>query len=393
MPKNVTLYTIFVASPGDTHEERSRIQPIVEELNVTHLQQRGIRLDLIKWETHTFPGISEDSQAVINEQIPDDYDIFVGIMWHRFGTPTGRAESGTIEEFEKAKKRYEQNSSSVKIMFYFKETPISPSDIDPDQLKKVQAFRDSLQQKQGVLYQKFNSVDEFEKFFRMQIALQINELEKKTASPQSDEPDSTKDEAVPEPRADDEDKGLLELQESFEKKFEELTDITNRISNYIEELGEKVSDRDDEIKQLVDKYSGNPNRNEVKRLLAKTAKNMDEFVDQMEDDLPNFGSSFDDGMDLMIHVVEISHEYGLANTEDFREILKATNTMNNASLDVEKQIIDLRSVIANIPPITSTLKKSRNAVTTVLDKLVEKLKGVQSLTCEAERIIGEVLQK
>ena|SRR3989337_1199459 len=32
-------------------------------------------------ETHTYPGIGEDAQDVINKQIDDDYDIFIGLMW------------------------------------------------------------------------------------------------------------------------------------------------------------------------------------------------------------------------------------------------------------------------------------------------------------------------
>ncbi|MYD31374.1 MAG: DUF4062 domain-containing protein, partial [Nitrospira sp. SB0661_bin_20] len=63
-------------------------------------------MDVVRWETRTTPGFGKDPQDVINKQISDAYDIFIGIMWTRFGTPTPRAGSGTEEEFLRAYDRY-----------------------------------------------------------------------------------------------------------------------------------------------------------------------------------------------------------------------------------------------------------------------------------------------
>src|SRR5882757_6446254 len=98
MPRQEQVLSVFVASPSDVANERAKLESIISEINVTWSRQLGIRLDLIRWETHANPGIDVDAQAVINKQIPDDYDIFIGILWCRYGTPTQRAESGTIEE-------------------------------------------------------------------------------------------------------------------------------------------------------------------------------------------------------------------------------------------------------------------------------------------------------
>jgi hypothetical protein len=102
MPTDVTLLKVFIASPGDVAEERGMAESVVQELNRTLCKALCLRLELLRWETDTFPGLGSDSQAVINEQIAEDFDIFVGILWSRFGTPTPRAESGTEEEFNRA---------------------------------------------------------------------------------------------------------------------------------------------------------------------------------------------------------------------------------------------------------------------------------------------------
>ena len=49
-----------------------------------------------------------DGQDVINRQIEDKYDLFIGIMYTKFGSPTNRAESGTVEEFEIAYKKAQE---------------------------------------------------------------------------------------------------------------------------------------------------------------------------------------------------------------------------------------------------------------------------------------------
>ena len=133
MPWQEHVFSVFVASPGDVEAERDCLEEIIRELNIAWSRELGIRLELIRWETHAYPGIGDDAQAVINAQIPTDYDLFIGIMWCRYGTPTGRAGSGTIEEFQRAKNRYDAEPSSIQLMFYFKDAPIPPSKLDPDQ--------------------------------------------------------------------------------------------------------------------------------------------------------------------------------------------------------------------------------------------------------------------
>ena len=107
--------------------------------------------------------------------LPEDYDIFLGVMWARFGTATPRAGSGTEEEFERALTRHQANSSGVKILFYFKQASLPPDAIDPAQLQKVKAFRVRLKQ-EGVLYGEFSSSDEFERQLRQHLTQQLREL-------------------------------------------------------------------------------------------------------------------------------------------------------------------------------------------------------------------------
>src|SRR5688500_10112896 len=115
---------IFVASPGDVQEERNILSEIINELNFTLtalMPEKGAFLELVKWETHAYPAAGRP-QAIINKQV-GSYDIFIGIMWKRFGTDTGVAESGTIEEFNNAFERWKE-IGQPHVMFYFCQKPV-----------------------------------------------------------------------------------------------------------------------------------------------------------------------------------------------------------------------------------------------------------------------------
>ncbi|HEY9117032.1 MAG TPA: DUF4062 domain-containing protein, partial [Roseivirga sp.] len=131
---------VFIASPGDVKEERQLFSLVIDGLQTTLAKHLNITLEPVKWETHTFPDIGDDAQDVINNQI-GEFDIMVGIMWRRFGTPTKRAESGTQEEFQRAFDLF-QKFKRPKVMFYFKRTPFYTSNLkEIDQFKKVIKFK------------------------------------------------------------------------------------------------------------------------------------------------------------------------------------------------------------------------------------------------------------
>lgn len=141
---------IFIASPGDVAEERDLASLVVGELNRIFGNPFGVDLDAIRCETHAWPDVGDDAQDVINKQI-GEFDILVGIMWRRFGSPTKRAKSGTGEEFERAYSLFKKHGRP-KVMFYFRITPFYTTDLkELTQFRKVVEFRKALE-RLGVLY-------------------------------------------------------------------------------------------------------------------------------------------------------------------------------------------------------------------------------------------------
>lgn len=176
MPELVSKYRIFLASPSDLMEEREAIDEVVSELNNTYGLSNNIVLELLKWEKNSAPGISLDGiQSIINTDIPK-YDLFIGLLWMRFGTPTESFGSGTEEEFEIAYKRYISNEEPIQILFYFKNSPPQSLDnINIEQLSKVRVFKEGLKSK-NVFTWNFNLKEELEKYLRTHIPSRISTL-------------------------------------------------------------------------------------------------------------------------------------------------------------------------------------------------------------------------
>jgi len=165
---------VFIASPGDVTEERDAASLVVSELHRTVGKREGVQIEPIRWETHAWPDVGSDAQDVINREI-GEYDVFCGMMWRRFGTPTKRASSGTAEEFERAY-AYFVEYGRPKIMFYFKHEPFYETSLRQlTQFRKVLAFRKKLM-KQGVLFWEYSTPIDFERRFREHLTNQIFSL-------------------------------------------------------------------------------------------------------------------------------------------------------------------------------------------------------------------------
>lgn len=75
MPEQAMILRAFVASPGDVADERAVLDEVVGELNATWNRTLGIRIELVAWETHTYPSAGTRLQQTVSEQIGSDYDI------------------------------------------------------------------------------------------------------------------------------------------------------------------------------------------------------------------------------------------------------------------------------------------------------------------------------
>jgi hypothetical protein len=123
----VQILRIVVASPGDVQAERNALATVVEELNRGIAAERGLRLELARWETDAYPGFhAAGPQGLIDLILRiDACDMLIGISWKRFGTPVSDARSGTEHEFRLGYEAWKR-TGRPQIMVYFNQRPYTP---------------------------------------------------------------------------------------------------------------------------------------------------------------------------------------------------------------------------------------------------------------------------
>ena len=157
MPKNIVQYDLLISCPGDITSEISIIEDAVLQFNTQFSDALGISVRTKHWHKNSYARSGGKPQALLNEQFVKDCDAAVAILWTRFGTPTDEYGSGTEEEVEI------MLSTGKQVFMYFSDKPLSPSQMNEESYKKVQAFRDKY--KDRGIYFTYSSDEEFKTLF------------------------------------------------------------------------------------------------------------------------------------------------------------------------------------------------------------------------------------
>lgn len=157
---DVQLYKIFIASPSDVQTERDVCDKVFEKINKNLGPIFNFRIESKKWEKDVRPSFGLDGQDVINNQLLDDFQLFIGIMWHKFGTPTPRSGSGTEEEFDLAFEKL-KSGETLDLLMYFNQEHADPFSLDMAQVSKVKEYKDKIAGLGG-LYSHYNGASQFE---------------------------------------------------------------------------------------------------------------------------------------------------------------------------------------------------------------------------------------
>ncbi len=161
---------IFVASPSDMSSERSRVDAVAAMLKPT-ADELDIFLQIVDWNS-VVPNMGRPEDVILDQLKPTSWDVFIGILWHRFGTPPANKDdqtrkeylSGTEEEFKTAYRLWQQYRRPRIVMYRCQLPP--PINADVEQLKLVEDFFAQFDAVKGAhpgLYQRFDTTESFEK--------------------------------------------------------------------------------------------------------------------------------------------------------------------------------------------------------------------------------------
>jgi|SRR5208282_2112553 len=396
MSKNIKLIRILVSSPSDVQSERDALEAVINELNLGQ-SKTEIRFELIRWETHSSPQVGTDTQAILNQQLGDDYDIFLGILWHRIGTPTPRADSGTIEEFDRAYARYKSNSGDISIMFYFKNAPIPPDDIIPEQFSRVRQFRESI--RETTLYDTFTSLDEFTRLIRIHLTRWRLEFQRRTSSTlattvaQSPKIDSEQSdsEGVQKEVDSREDDGILDLIERGNTSMAVMSEIAGRLAASMQSLGEDVATHTSRLNAVT--ASGEvSNVREVRREIDSVAQRLDYFAEQVDSELIPMRKAARDAFDSLGRVSQITLESGSDIRKPVSDNASAALSLASVLDTTSEQIEVFRGTVVAMPRMTSRLNRAKRHASDVLIALKSELNGTAKLARQTSELLYSLLK-
>lgn len=386
MPKTILKYKILIASPGDVGDEREAIESVIKELNLTYGSRSNLVIELIKWETHTAPavGLTNSTQNIVDNDLGIDYDLFIGILWKKFGTPNDQFASGTEQEYRRAYDRYKENPRSLQILFYFKTTsPPSLNSIDPNELKKVNEFKKYIGDK-GVYYWEYNTIEEFQRFLRTHIPKRLEDLDKPINSDTDIRIEDQQDLSSTINVLEDE-LGVMDYTDMIEEYISYATQAVIRIAEATTWIGSEISKKADELTKMQSggKQIGNK---ALRDFFNHSASIMDDFANRIALETPIFKSNFEKGIDGLSKLINIYHtdSNGIWNNQ-LEDASSAIDTLIN---DISIGLQGMKSfleVINNFPRIEKELNRARSNVEYSLIEVVNSLEVSYNISIEIQK--------
>jgi len=170
------LIRLVVASPADVKDERDRVKVVADELNRTFCPKHNVHLEVVRWETDSYPGFHIDGpQGLIDSVLRiEDCDCLIGIFWKRFGSPVKDAKSGTEHEIRNAVEAW-RRAKKPQIMVYFsnREANIQNKE-EADQWGAVREFQKAFPP-EG-LWWPYKTAEEFERLLRTHLTQWIPQV-------------------------------------------------------------------------------------------------------------------------------------------------------------------------------------------------------------------------
>ena len=177
MPKNITHFSIFIASPGGLEKERKEFKETIAHYNETEARHRGIFFEPVGWEA-TIDGVGRPQEKINEDLRACDYSIF--LFRDRWGSPPDDVNSpftsGTEEEFAIAMEMYAAlKMRDIKVVFF----PVSESQLkDPGkQLERVLAFKSRLEKQEKILFKQLKNDTDFKDLLRKHLAGWLRQIE------------------------------------------------------------------------------------------------------------------------------------------------------------------------------------------------------------------------
>ena len=369
------IITVFISSPNDVSDDRQVVLDELHAWNQRNGRARGCYLSPLTWEDLVAPDFGNSTQDVINVAVGDEYDVFLGLMWGRFGTPTDKAESGTQEEFERALAR-KTSGEALRISFLFKKADLPFDKTDPEQLMKVKEFKQSIA-KEGGFYAEYSDDRElvsgltaiFDNIANEKERYAEGSAESAREKLELSEVDAGegRGEDVPE---GDEEIGLFDLEESLNETSGEFVghlDSWAKQFTVLTQISLEVTDRINELSQF-----GQPDRQKVRDQIDRVTGQMVEFSHFGEEAIERIEVNLDDFYSIFSKMISVSKDFEQGE-EDVQAARRQTQELIETVKSAKSQMSDFIVSLERLPRLDKRFVRARNGVLAVHRRLRKKM--------------------
>ena len=378
MPRTESIVSLLISSPSDVSPEREQLETVIAELNATWSRSLGVRLEPIRWETHSRPGFGADPQDVLNNQLPSDYDVFLGILWGRIGTPTPRAKSGTLEEFEQALARHRQDPHSVEIMIYFKDAPIPPSKIDTSQLAQVQEFRELLGN-MGGLYSEFDDAAAFESSVRAHLSSIAQKFSgSQHPAPTQQEEASDEDVQAHSPGdsivLEEDELGYFDYIEIYKSRMKDMSSTLAVISDATTRVGELMKKRTEETNAMLE---AGRDEKQSRKIIKMASSDITNFSQTLAQQLPLYSDARKAAFGALSNTLALYEDFD-TDKDDLQELSDMLSNMLSSTGESKTGLNQFRESITGLPRLTVELNRAKRKAAKELDNMFVEIETTEA---------------
>ena len=370
--KKRTVIDIFISGPGDTSSYCSSVIHSVQSWNQRNGRERGIFFNCLSWEDLVPPGIGQSGQDVINQAVGDEYDIYLGMMWSRFGSPTDNAASGTEEEFDRAIRRH-KSGEPIRVSFLFCTADIPQEILDGFQYAKVQEFKQKAQAS-GCLTRNF--VDDATLINSINLILDkvANSwsASENTGSPHQEVGTASQDLVNVEDGSNEDDlrdAGMLDIIERFVESNSEYVQSVNAMTEQIEILGNGIGSETTKIEEIS--RFGNADPALLRQHVAAITAVLQEFVNWGEEEILNLEKVIENNSKIALKFIDISNDFENSK-EDLMSAYQATNGLVDAIDEANETSSQLIESFNSLPRLDKRMNKVNRRVVAIIEAWQKK---------------------
>lgn len=353
---------------------------------------------MVGWED-AVPGVSDEAQAVINNQILQDFDVFVGIFWHRIGTPTNNSQSGTVEEYKIALRKFQKDQKQDDILVYFKGLPVSTFEIDGDQFKALQDFRQQLDN-DGVLYGKFTDGDQFNGLMDSHLTKLAKkhgpnggpavggakkDRKKKPARAKSKKRSSDGDDEI----SGDSELGFLDHVERFSSASDKIVPLVGELASKIAKVGKATRSGTAKLEKLPAEASVAVR----KKILREVAGSMNECSDTFETERDKMKRIYEDMTASTKGMIETAGDFPDAELGELVETQESLIKLHSSMTDSADELTIFSNELRQIPRVEKNLNVAKRRLSALLDEFANTTLSASSLFDESVNELDRLLNR